>query len=312
MADNLTKPEHDKIFKEKIVPQQLDHIQPVKKPTLFMLGGQPGAGKSKVRDAIKGSKQGQGSLIIDPDELRTYHPRYLEHVERDPNTAAGEVQKDASDWASELNAAALEKKVNIIYDGTLSNSGPVTAMADAAKKKGHKIEVHVIATPLEVSQQGVRGRYEKALKAYKANPEENSPPRNVPEDIQSQAYGFIPSTLNALCAQGLVSRMRISNRNGDALSDQTAKKGTLSKDAAKPATDALSAERTRPWTDEEVAAFYVNGKEIEELMEARLGAQDQVLANVKQKHAQKVDDNTLGKVQDSWIERNLGVTVAAV
>ncbi len=47
-------------------------------------------------------------------------------------------------------------------------------------------------------------------------------------------------------------------------------------------------------------------------MEARLGAQDQVLANVKQKHAQKVDDNTLGKVQDSWIERNLGVTVAAV
>ncbi len=127
---------------------------------------------------------------------------YLEHVERDPNTAAGEVQKDASDWASETNAAALEKKVNIIYDGTLSNSGPVTAMADAAKKKGHKIEVHVIATSLEVSQQSVRGRYEKALKAYKANPEENSPPRNVPEDIQSQAYGFIPSTLNALCALG--------------------------------------------------------------------------------------------------------------
>ncbi len=59
MPDELAKAEHDTIFKEKIVPQQLDHIQPVKKPTLFMLGGQPGAGKSKVRDAIKGSKQGQ-------------------------------------------------------------------------------------------------------------------------------------------------------------------------------------------------------------------------------------------------------------
>jgi UDP-N-acetylglucosamine kinase len=312
MPDELDPSEHNKIFKEKIVPQQLDHIQPVKKPTLFMLGGQPGAGKTKVRDAIKGSEQGKGSLIIDIDELRTYHPKYLEFVEEDPNTAAGRVQKDASAWASGLSTAALEKKVNMIYDGTLSNPVPVTAMAKAAHDSGHKIEVHVIATPLEVSQQGVRGRYEKALKAYNDNPEESAPPRNVPENIQNEAYNYIPATLNALCTQNLVSRIRISNRNGDELSNVIAKKGKLPADAAKSATAALDKERKRTWTDEEVAAFYVNGKEIEESMEARLGAQDQELANIKQKHAQKVDKDTLRKVQDSWIQRNLGVAVSAV
>ncbi len=312
MPDELPKAEHDKIFKEKIVPQQLDHIQPVKKATLFMLGGQPGAGKTKVRDAIKGSEQGKGSLIIDIDELRTYHPKYLEFVEEDPNTAAGRVQKDAGAWASELNTAALEKKVNIIYDGTLSNSGPVTAMAKAAHESGHKIEVHVIATPLEMSQQGVRGRYEKALKAYNDNPEESAPPRNVPENIQKDAYDFIPLTLDALCRQNLVSRIRVSNRNGDELGNVIAKKGKLPASAAKATTAALSKERDRDWTDEELAAYYVNGKEIEELMEARLGDQDQELANVKQKHAQKIDQNALRKVQDSWIQRNLGVTVSAV
>ena len=132
MADVLKKPEHDAILNEKIIPELLGHIQPAKKPTLFMLGGQPGAGKSKVRDAIKGSKQGQGSLVIDADELRTYHPRYLELVAKNPDTAAGEVHADAIAWATELHAAALKKQVNIIYDGTLGNPATAVKMADDA------------------------------------------------------------------------------------------------------------------------------------------------------------------------------------
>jgi predicted ABC-type ATPase len=322
MADELTKPEHDKIFEEKIRPQ-LDAISPVKKstkPTLFMLGGQPGAGKTKVRDAIKQSDKGKGSLVIDPDELRTYHPRYVDHVKTDPDTAATEVHADAMAWAKELRDAALEKRVNIIYDGTLGNPLPAVEMGKAANKSGYAIEVHVIATPLEVSMQAVRGRFENAWKAYNDNPKENAPPRNVPDKIQTDTFRDIPATLAALCEHADVSRMRISNRNGDELSDVIAK-DKLPKDAGESAKKALEEERTRPWTEQESAAYYANGKEIEELMQTRLnGTEDedkrnkitQELATVKEKHAQKVDEGALRKLQNSWIQRNLGIAVEVV
>src|SRR5262245_52301245 len=124
MSDTLSSSKHNQILKTIIKEKLRDKIrskevQPVTSPRLFMLGGQPGAGKSNVRKAITDSPQGRGSVVIDPDELRTYHPKYLDFVRENPGTAAGRVQPDASKWAAELRAAATEARVNIIYDGTL-------------------------------------------------------------------------------------------------------------------------------------------------------------------------------------------------
>ena len=56
-------------------------------------------------------------------------------------------------WAAELRAAAIKKKTNIIFDGTLGNTAGATGMAKEAANGGFQVEVHVIATSLEVSQQ---------------------------------------------------------------------------------------------------------------------------------------------------------------
>src|SRR4051812_45769197 len=101
MADKLSAGAHKKILDEKIIPDQLDPVQPAKKPTLFMLGGQPGAGKTKVRESIQKSDQGKGALVVDPDELRTYHPKYGEFVKENSDTAASRVHEDAMAWARE-------------------------------------------------------------------------------------------------------------------------------------------------------------------------------------------------------------------
>ncbi len=264
--------------------------------------------------------QGQGSLVIDPDELRTYHPQYLKFVKEDPDTAAGRVHPDAAKWAAELRAAAIAKKVNIIFDGTLGGSPKAsTGMAEEAVGAGYQVEVHVVAVALEVSQQSVRKRYEEAFVAYKQDPVNNAPPRNVPDNIQKGSYNNIPDVIEALAATGKVSRVRIADRSGKKLSDISGK-SAVTQDGGKSGSTALKQERNRPWTVKEIEAFAKNGKDTQKLLQDRIdGTVDKAeksrlekeLAGLKSKHEGVVGDKeeTLSSARperDAWIRKYAG------
>lgn len=267
--DALSSSKHAAILKQ-IVKEKLDPLPKLLSPKMFMLGGQPGAGKSSIRGAITGNPLFADALVIDPDELRTYHPKYIDFVKENPDTAAGRVHPDAAKWATELRAAAIKKKVNIIFDGTLGgNPSAAVAMAKEAAKGGFDVEVHVAAVSIEASKQGVRKRYEEAFVAYEDDPEDNPPPRNVPDGIQMSSYKKIPDAIEDLAATGVVSRIRIADRGGKALNDISGK-FAVKKDGGKSATKALNEERTRPWTPKEIESFDETGKKTEALLQQRI------------------------------------------
>lgn len=269
MSDQLSSTKHAEILQD-IIEEKLEDLKPLLSPKMFMLGGQPGAGKSGIRKAITDNPMFKDALVIDPDELRNYHPKYLDFVKENPDTAAGRVHPDAAKWAAELRSAAIKKKVNIIFDGTLGgNPSAAVDMAKEASKGGFDVEVHVAAVSLEISQQGVRKRYEEASKAFEEDHGESAPPRNVPDNIQRNSYKKVPDAIEALAATGVVSRIRIADRGGKALSD-TSGKFAVKKDGGKAANNALKEERTRPWTPKEIEAYEKTGKETEKLLEERL------------------------------------------
>jgi hypothetical protein len=70
--------------------------------------------------------------------------------------------------------------------------------------------------------------------------------------FQTSAYTNIPASVTALC--GVVSRMRITNRNNAHLCDMIGRR-KVKEDAGASATKALEAERTRPWTEQEIAEY---------------------------------------------------------
>ena len=318
-TDKLSPSVHKQQLKQ-IIKDKLDPIQPVTTPRLFMLGGQPGAGKSAVRQGITTSPQGTGSLVIDPDELRTYHPNYLKFVKENPDTAAGRVHPDAAAWASELRAAAIAKKVNIIFDGTLGGSPKASVgMVDEASGAGYQVEVHVVAVSLEVSQQSVRKRYEEAFVAFKQDPKNNPPPRNVPDGIQQGSYNNIPGVIEALAATGKVSRLRVADRSGKKLSDISGKHA-VTEDGGKSGSTALKQERNRPWTVKEIEAFAKNGKDTEKLLQDRIndskdrgekGRLQKELVALQTKNQDAVDDKqdmltSARPERDAWIKKYAG------
>ena len=322
--DSLSLSEHKRIFEREIKPDNLEGLEPVLRPKMFMLGGQPGAGKSNVRQAI--TKKFPNALTVDPDELRTYHPRYVQLVKEDPDNAAGRVHYDASKWAAELREVAVELKLNIIFDTSLGgNVNTTVSVAKDAAKAGYDVEVHVAAVSIEASRQAVRKRFEEAHETYAQDPEENLPPRNVPMSKQLDSYKKIPEAIEKLAESGFVSRIRVANRAGESLSDISGK-FAVKKDGGKTSTRELNKERTRPWTTQEIQQFEETNQQIEKKLQARITGEmnpqerrrlNEQLDELKGQRQEVVDRKQKildGKSSEyeSWFETYLEIDLASV
>jgi predicted kinase len=258
-----------------IIADFLDHVAPAAAPRCYLLGGQPGAGKTGLRKAIEAALGEEKPVLVDPDELRIYHPGYVAFVEANPLTAASRTHADAAAWADELRMAALARGVNVIVDGTLRSPEWAVQMAEDASDGGYAVEVHAVAVPLEISRQGVRGRLEASFAAQDdpTIPDDEKPlPRDVPEDIQLAAYNGLPDSLEALSRSGHVARIRVATRDGAALADLYGQDDVAAAAGIdpNPFAEALRRERDRPWTGEEIEAYQERAQIILSQMQARL------------------------------------------
>jgi UDP-N-acetylglucosamine kinase len=322
MSDKLSDRVHKNIFVRRIIPSTLGKVKPpkdlpdkdlpAKGPKLFMMGGQPGAGKSGMKKTIKETlaANGMDAVTIDMDDFRIFHPKYAEFVRENPRTAGDRVQEDVRQWAAELYEEALKRRVNIIYDGTLTRQAE--GMIKAADKEGFGVEVHVVATSLEASQQGVRNRYEEVLEDYNKDPNRNPPPRDVPDNVQRGAYNGIPGNLEALCKTGLVSRVRVAGRSGDSLCDLVGKT-KVKRDGGTQARRALETERNRVWTQQEIGEYIDRGKNIMKKMNDR-GVNKKEIMEVQKTHGAVIQNKLQAldadnKKKDSWIARVVGFDI---
>ncbi|MFH8075717.1 MULTISPECIES: zeta toxin family protein [Enterobacteriaceae] len=91
----LSDEEHSLVF-EKIKADFLNNSLSIVSPKVVITGGQPASGKGKLaRDSIDQFKDKGGSVIIDPDQLRAYHPKYNELQKLDDKTSSGFTHHDA-------------------------------------------------------------------------------------------------------------------------------------------------------------------------------------------------------------------------
>jgi len=161
--DKLDQTEHDQIL-GGIIKEMLDGKEPsTGRATAVILGGQSGAGKGGMTANAMTAMGGNG-VVIDPDEMRIHHPRYVDYLKIDPDNAPGLVHPDAKLWANEVTQYCIENNYNIISDTTLGNKDWAVDLITRLSAQNYEIEVHAIAVKKEISQEGVRSRYERAWK----------------------------------------------------------------------------------------------------------------------------------------------------
>jgi len=237
---------HQRIYEADIKPEY-SQGESVDKPQAVIVAGQPGAGKSTITKLSTSEFENRGgSVAIDIDELRTFHPKYKEFQSQNNREAASMVQRDASKWGNQLLNDSIKDRKNIVLDGTLGWPNSAENLTKQLRSAGYGVTVRAMAVRQQDSELSIHGRYE-GLKA------EGKPGRWVPLDIHKQAYTGMTQSIDRLNQKKLVDRIEVHGRSLD--KNQSTRVLHNDRPGASDPVRSITEERNRPRTPEEAKAF---------------------------------------------------------
>ena len=249
----LSDEEHNLVF-EKIKADFLNNSLSIVSPKVVITGGQPASGKGKLaRDSIDQFKDKGGSVIIDPDQLRAYHPKYNELQKLDDKTSSGFTHHDAKKWSLELIEEAISHKKNIVLDQTSADFQTLKNTVQNFRDKGYKdVELKIMAVPEITSRQGIYHRYEMEKALYETG-------RFVNIDIHSEIYHKLENTIEQLKNDPIVDKLTVYDRHYNAIEQKDFK-----------------AERERPFSDQERQQHEYKWFKVIEAMQTRFAPYTEV------------------------------------
>jgi predicted ABC-type ATPase len=127
-------------FHDRIVDDILENLPRSQAPRMDMLGGGPATGKSSQIAEIFLKDRRRTSAMIDPDNIKTRMPNYRAMVRESDDTAAAFFHEESSYLAKRVQQAAIERRVDMIYDGTGDGSPESLARKiAAARENGYSV-----------------------------------------------------------------------------------------------------------------------------------------------------------------------------
>lgn len=144
-----------------IIEKATKPLSPVSQPTAYILGGQPGAGKTTIQKIL--AKDDNNIFIINADSYRQYHPHFYEIQSIYGNDSPKYTQPFINEVTEKLIDDLSDRKYNLLIEGTLRTSEVPIKTAQRLKYKGYRVELCVMAVKPEISFESTILRYENAL-----------------------------------------------------------------------------------------------------------------------------------------------------
>lgn len=202
-VDNATKKALVNIFTE-------GNFSPVSEPKLYLLGGQPGAGKSTISNRLMNNYP--NTIFINPDTYRELHPQYA-RIKAELKSEAVKVTGIFSGAVTEqLLRILAEKKYNLIIEGTFRTLEVPKRTTEGLISKGYTAELHAIAVPKDVSYVGTLHRYFRG--------KETGTGRAVNKEHYDLAVENLPINLKALAESGMFQSMHLHTREKEVFSTE--------------------------------------------------------------------------------------------
>lgn len=143
-----------------------DHVElatpaPGEKPTIVLLGGRPGAGKTTALHKFGFPFELSKFINISADIIQTKLPGYTDRL-------AALFNQEAQDISAQAERIAVLAGVNILYDATMKSTGPAVERTKDFIKAGYDVESYFIHTSPQTAalrsvhrftEQGKEGRY---------------------------------------------------------------------------------------------------------------------------------------------------------
>ena len=140
----------------------LSDLTPQEKPLAFILGGQPASGKSKLAKEFIGKFSNDNILFVNGDIYREFHPNRQELI-NNPLSYSKETQVFSNVFTENLIREAIEKKYNIMVEGTMRNPQVPYNTAKIFKENGYEVEILAISAPPIFTELGLYNRYQEEI-----------------------------------------------------------------------------------------------------------------------------------------------------
>ena len=259
MEKNYTDEELEVVF-QKILKMYKSSYLPSKNPKVFLLGGQPGAGKSGLENMINIKDE---YISISGDDYREYHPRFKEiNVEH-----GREASKYTQQWAAEITEKLIkelrEEKYNLIIEGTLRTAELPLKEARAFKKAGYEVELNVVVVKPEKSRLGTLERYEAMLK-------QNKVPRMTPKEHHDLVVNNIGNNLEIIYNSKAFDNIKLFDRGNNLLYNYKENPDINPKDI-------LNKEFNREWKKEEIEEFKEKWDNLIDTMRNREASREEIV-----------------------------------
>ena len=200
----LSEEEFNQAYQE-IKQKVTKNKKPVKFPICITLGGQPGAGKSNIYNIAK-RRFSNNIVELDCDAFRVFHPYYNQIKNIFGKEDAFKTNPFVFKAVDLLIEELSEEKYNLIIESSLNSPNSALQNGKALPPKGYKVELHIMATPKDVSWQGTIDRYNRELK-------KGGSPRAVSKEFHDNVVKNIVHSLDVVKESGLMSNILIFDRN---------------------------------------------------------------------------------------------------
>lgn len=136
-------------------------LSPVSSPIAYILGGQPGAGKTVIQNSLLSNNS--NIFLINADSYRQHHPNFIEIQKEYGDDSPKYTQPFINAVTEKLIDDLSNEKYNLIVEGTLRTAKVPMSTAKMLKEKGYRVELCVMAVKPEISYESTILRYENAI-----------------------------------------------------------------------------------------------------------------------------------------------------
>ncbi len=187
-------------------------VRPSSFPKGFVLGGQPGAGKTNLVQKIR-TELNRNLLVINGDEFRRYHPDFDEIQAKYGKDAPKHTAAFSGEMTERVISKALSEGYNISVEGTFRTTEVPLKTLDQMRSHGYETAVYIQTTPAEVSWQSTIERYEQ-MKAL------GEMPRYTDKAHHDLVVDMLPKNADTVYLSGKADHFRVYNRDGLVFDDR--------------------------------------------------------------------------------------------
>ena len=179
----------------------------VESPTAFLLGGQPGSGKTGLRSVIAEEIK-DNVIVIDNDIFKQQHPNFDELSALHGKEVVSYVTPYSNRMTENLVSELSDRGYNLLIEGTGRTTDVPIQTATMLQAKGYETKMYIMAVPKIDSYLGTIERYEDM---FKKNP---LTARATPKQAHDIVVKNLATNLETLHKTGLFADIRLYNRKG--------------------------------------------------------------------------------------------------